>query len=671
MHQYQDSTFNGLEFGIRFAERFRVDGVGGGGARPATTPRPTPTTNNASESETAAERHRKEARIERAEQRRDDREAGDRPTPSTNDAAEGAAATRRHRREVNEDHAQHRGGNITRHVQADNDAAEGAAATRRDRHEAREDHAQHRDGNITRHVQTDEAQERGNIRGRVQRAVRDGSISDQERTLFERGANAEVLEAERSRLETAIENAGGAAPQSIEELATYQERLQDLRESDTTLDERDQLIEAASTSNGRADEQALRDERAALEQEVVAVVNDRTALIGTLEAERASIISELPSEAVGADGQFDDYQTLRNRAQTHIETFIENDGQFYGGNDLVGDDWDNVGSDTDPAEFFDSLVNTLGDDEGMREAFALNQGVNDEDGGDSHADMQDHIRELRENDDSETANQVEARYNAARALTDIMADYEQADSSIEGASGRLEELDTEISTLEELNTTDREVLSPVTLRRLDQRERNWSERADASNERFDELAETPASDHPSPVGAEHAAEVERDSGGAGNGSNGGTDGPGTSGGGTGSADAAGDRTIDYTTDARREQVLTQAVQHGYVPQYTSFNGEGQAVYTVQPGDSYWSVTEQSSGGGFNRELFTTMMNTNAQRLGRQSSPELIHPNETLVIPGRNVNALVELLDLPTTRPAPQPDNEDAGSHGPYGADRRH
>ena len=50
--------------------------------------------------------------------------------------------------------------------------------------------------------------------------------------------------------------------------------------------------------------------------------------------------------------------------------------------------------------------------------------------------------------------------------------------------------------------------------------------------------------------------------------------------------------------------------------------------------------------------FEQTVRSNSERFGRDPQSGLIHPNEEVVIPGRSINDLVTLMNLPTTETVP-------------------
>jgi hypothetical protein len=83
---------------------------------------------------------------------------------------------------------------------------------------------------------------------------------------------------------------------------------------------------------------------------------------------------------------------------------------------------------------------------------------------------------------------------------------------------------------------------------------------------------------------------------------------------------------------------------------TAFDKKGNAVYTVQSGDSFWRVADQADGrgsGGLDAGYFQQTVDTNLERLGR-SDANYLEIGDQLVLPGRSVDELVKLLQLPTT-----------------------
>src|SRR5690606_23857294 len=148
-----------------------------------------------------------------------------------------------------------------------------------------------------------------------------------------------------------------------------------------------------------------RDARAEAEAGVLEVIESRESLIGTLEGEKIAIES-----TDNADGT-NDYEALRVEAQQWIDQFNENGGQYYEGNDLFGDDWDE--SEVD----FDRLANRFFEKPDLLEDFANVQGRNDgELSGKSADEIEQYLSDL---DDPELATKISLRHQAAAELTGI------------------------------------------------------------------------------------------------------------------------------------------------------------------------------------------------------------------------------------------------------------
>ncbi|MCW2973382.1 MAG: hypothetical protein JWN72_1655 [Thermoleophilia bacterium] len=106
------------------------------------------------------------------------------------------------------------------------------------------------------------------------------------------------------------------------------------------------------------------------------------------------------------------------------------------------------------------------------------------------------------------------------------------------------------------------------------------------------------------------------------------------------AEAAKPTPIDYSTTANRDVVAKAATEAHLVAPGTTFNANGDAVHTVANGDGYWNIVGQYSAGG---EVDTQLWLDTQAANGNVS----LDPGDQIVIPGRNVNDLVGLLDLPT------------------------
>jgi hypothetical protein len=562
-------------------------------------------------------------------------------------------------------------------------------------------------------------------------AIKDGKISTTEKKVTETTAVKDAIKGQKETLREKVAKAEGAPEQwresdgkltlqdgkPIENGNSYwpdtehEQRVAKLTENKDkqSLDALDGQIKAlkdAGVTTGLKPLEEQRAARAAEEQQVASVIEDKESLRGAYEAEKAALEGGTNKNAEN------DYQELRVRAAKWIDQFNANDGQFYEGNDWFGDDWDD--SEVD----FNRLADRFHDDPGKLDEFAKVQGKEDDDGGDSAADMEKHIADVAK-DNPEDARKIALRYQAANELTAIFKDYNTARDSVEGNKAQIEQINGEISILDESIKTDRAALSKETLDAIDKAnvadtEVIPPEAAPNSSGSPDERGEnngdggtgnnggtggTSNTDH------DHGSSGTNDGNGgnggtgggtggtdgSGNGGNGGTDGSGNGGnGGNGGTDGAGGNDggvgstnekpttkevkIDYNAPEKRDEVLKQAQERSLVPaENTSFDDKGQAVYKVQRNDSYWRIADMSDGKpphDFDYSHFETTVKTNSERFGRPASSGLIHPNEDVVIPGRSIDELVALMGLPTTEtvevePEPEYPPHGRGRNIPY------
>lgn len=484
----------------------------------------------------------------------------------------------------------------------------------------------------------------------VREAIKDGAISAKEKTAFERTpATRQIVKDEQSRLTEAVRAAddnvtrgkdgraqvrdGEVAPsiEGVHNETEHEARVQDLRNGrgERSLEQLDTEIATLEQSGSPVGLEALRQqrsERATAEREVVSVIEDKESLIGALEAEKLDLAAGEPADAA------DDFQRLREEAQPWIAQFNANGGQFHEGNDLFGDDWDATEVD------FDRLAGRFTDDPAKLAEFAEVQGKHD---GDLRGKSLEEIEEYLAGRDPAEARQIALRYQAATELQSIFERHGAASEGADDQGARLEAIDGEIGYLAASIEHDRGALSQQTIDQLD-----------AANEQTPGIIEAPEAGSAGGT----AAGTEDGDVAAGSTTDGG-DGTGTTEG------ATGGTPIDYTTPEGRQQVLAAAQERSLLPSAnTSFDAEGQAVYTVQPGDSYWRVADMSDGrppNEFDSAHFVSLVDANSHRLGRDPRVGLIHPNEQVVLPGRSLDELVALLQLPTQAepqdgPAPHP-----------------
>lgn len=468
----------------------------------------------------------------------------------------------------------------------------------------------------------------------VKESIKDGVISAKEKTTFEKSpaASAIVVKDEQKRLTEAVRAANGddlardkngrveikdgkpvptitAAPTEHEKrvaelAATKDSAALDVLEKD--IKER----EAAGATLGLDVLKQDLSERRTAEAKVVEVVKDKLALQGTLEAEKLSI------STTGSTDAENDFQKLKEFAQPAIERFNANGGQMYEGNDWFGDDWD------ESKVTFDSLAKVFSEDPDKLKEFALVQGVHD---GDLKGKSQEELNDYMAGLDSDEQRRIAMRHGAATELTTVFQRYNNARNSNDSAEGRAAALDAEIKYLDESIVEDVSALS---------------------KENVDQLVK-----HVTPIAGilvDPAAPIDAADTKASTNSNAGA--PDTE-----PKDKAGPKTvdIDYRVAENQSQVIAQAQAQNLLPEANvAFNDKGEAVYTVQPGDSYWRIADRSDGkpgNEFDAQHFTQLVNTNSQRLGRDPQVGLIHADEQVIIQDRSLDQLVALLNLPTTK----------------------
>ena len=501
----------------------------------------------------------------------------------------------------------------------------------------------------------------------VKEAIKDGAISSKEKTVFEKSpAASAALTSERSRLADAVKQAQGddlvrgddgrvkledgkpvVNAASVLQPPEHEQRVESLTESRDSegLDQIDARIKQLESAGATVGLDALREqraERAGAEAEVVDVIGDKLALVGTLEAEKLTL-----DAATSADAK-DDYQALRTEAQKHIDQFNANGGQFYEGNDWFGDDWDATSVD------FDRLAERFSEDPDKLEEFASVQGAED---GDLRGKSVDEVGEyLAGLDDSEEATRIALRYQAAQELQGIFGRYNTARDAVEGEAGRTAAIDAEISYVNSSIETDLAALSPESLDAVEEHITPIDGILEApAAATTDKPADKPAADKPrpsEPSGSDRPAKTR----------------PNTPSGAPDSDRAQDTQTtkIDYSRPEARQQVLTTAQEQNLLPaQNVAFNDKGEAVYTVQNNDSYWRIADMSDGKApheFDSQHFSQLVATNSERLGRDPQVGLIHPDEQVIIQNRSVDELVQLLDLPTTEDVPVEERPDPRVH---------
>lgn len=510
----------------------------------------------------------------------------------------------------------------------------------------------------------------------VKEAVKDGAISAKEKTAFDKSptATAEVLSNEQKRLTDAVRKAQGDDLErtddgrlkiedgkpvvdagAVAKPTEHERRVHTLAETRDAegLDEIDSRIARLEASGATVGVDALRErrsQRAAEEAQVVDVVEDKLALVGTLEAERLTL-----DAATSADAK-DDFQKLRTEAQRHIEQFNANGGQFYEGNDWLGDDWD-------PTEVdFDRLAERFHDDPEKLAQFAEVQGQDDDHlEGKSAEEVEEYLVSIG---DTEESTRISLRHQAAQELQGIFGRYNAARDAVEGQAGRSVAIETEIAYLNDSIETDLSSLSPESLGALEEHITPIDGIIEAPRAGAPASVDKPrpsaptGGDRPNKQAPTTPSGADRPNKQA----------PATPSGAPDSTPDARTRTvdIDYSKPEHRQQVLTQAQQQNLLPeQNVAFNDAGEAVYTVQPNDSYWRIADMSDGTApheFDSQHFSQLVTTNSERLGRDPQVGLIHPDEQVIIQHRSVDELVQLLSLPTTEELPVEPEADQRVH---------
>jgi hypothetical protein len=340
---------------------------------------------------------------------------------------------------------------------------------------------------------------------------------------------------------------------------------------------------------------------------------------------------------------------LRTEAQPWIEQFNANGGQYYEGNDLFGDDWD--ASEVD----FDRLAERFHSDPDKLAQFATVQGHND--GDDIAAKSASEYQEYLADRDPADAERIDARFQAAQELTKVFERYDTARNSSDTSSGRIGQIDDQVGALTALNVEDRAVLSASTIAQLD-----------AANEQTPGIIEDenttdvePAADEKPPADETDPAPADTAPADGAEGSSTPPEHPGT----VDSSETPG-AAIDYNTPERRSEVLATAQEQNLLPAAnTSFGADGQAVYSVQRGDSYWRISDMSDGkpsNEFDMQHFQANLQSNSQRLGRDPQVGMLDIGDEIILPNRSIDDLVKLLNLPTVEQAPA--EEPAPDHGP-------
>lgn len=475
----------------------------------------------------------------------------------------------------------------------------------------------------------------------VTKLVKDGVVTAGDHRKLGKQAHADAIAGVKEGLEGRIAD---HMPDD-EEYRTnaWEQRIQDLTDSkgDQGLDvfnEKIKELKAADVSPSTLESlKAARDMRADTEQDVADVIKDKQALIGVLENEKATIEDDLPK------GAATDFQGLRTQAQKWIDQLNANDGQIHSGSFAgFGDEWD-----TKTDVTFDDLVERFGEEGDERdelEKFASRQGMSD-DAIDDAGGIDSYIDDLAAENPTDAA-KVKLRYDAAEKLQGIIAQYNEGQDAVSDVEDQTADLDERIDDLGSSIDTDREALSEPTLRKLDAYLERGSDLSEASEDGAVGAIGS-AVDAVSDGVRQGADRVTGADGGQGNG--GGAGGNGNAGGGN---DVTGGGPDQSNGQPAQQDVIAAARKEGLLPENTTFNKQGAAVYTVQPGDSYWSIAERSSG---NKQLdtayFAETVATNSERLGRDPKVGMLYADDQIVLPGRSYDDLVKIVDLPEQQQA--------------------
>lgn len=471
----------------------------------------------------------------------------------------------------------------------------------------------------------------------VKETIKDGTFSKAEKTAFAKTpATRDIVKSEQERLSEAVRKADGTRPDRVTGgrsayvapvTTEHRQRVAELGEGETADDLTGRIkdLKDSGVTTGVELLQDRRDDRLAEEAKVVDVIVDKTAYVGTLQVEKDGLV---------AGGETEKIDKLRDKAAPLLEQFIAAEGQVHEG-DLVGDDWDGIkAEDADAA--FDEVAEGFLDDPDRLEEFVAHQG-------DDHDAIENWDEHLADIDDPEMFDNVVVRKEVAEKLAPIFEQYVELQETSEGSEERIEAIDAEIDDVRSTISTDRDVLSTRSENLLDR-----------------ELAPTRGIIPELPVEQtveRHAEDTSGSEGSGGMGSDRNSGHPtnpditGPTGADAAERRAEQDRVekVDYTTPEGQQRVVQQAAKRNLLPPDVTFDKQGQAVYTVQPNDSYWRIAEMSSGkDGLDAQHFLTTAQSNSERLGRDPVVGLIHPGEKVYIPGRSIEELVMLMDLPKT-----------------------
>lgn len=484
--------------------------------------------------------------------------------------------------------------------------------------------------------QTAEAKKAGpTVAQKVSEATKDGKISGKrEATLFEhKSARAEARNEGKRLKEAVLKAAGGddyqrdskgeltldkkdKAQKVLTKLdpTSHEKRLKTL-EDNSDLDELDKLIKDVGDGPAATGLKAQRASRVEDEREVVKVARDKQRFIATLDVERRHLNADKPKDAEH------DYQQLREKAAGAIAKLNANGGKFNDGGEL-GNDWDTEKVD------FDRLAKRFKDEPGLLQEFARSQGNDDDDLGKTEEAAQKHLDDVIK-DDAEKGGKISIRYKAAKELVPIFERYNELEDKSETSTGRLEKIGEEIRIAKESLVRDEKNLSGEVRtgylagmkddNEVLDRTKVAKDSKDAAEEGDDapKVALSPdARDNNEKARAEQAKEPKREE-------------------------------IDYGSSAIRTELLQAAVKHNYVPEGTTFDKHGQAVYRAQDGDSYWAIAQRAGGkAGFDQAVYA---NTIASNTAKGADPNQLAIGQRIEIANRGIDELVKTMHLPKTQ----------------------
>ncbi|MCW2923991.1 MAG: hypothetical protein JWM98_1395 [Thermoleophilia bacterium] len=518
-------------------------------------------------------------------------------------------------------------------------------------------------------------------------SIKDGKISkDEQAALDKTPAGKGVVKDEQKRLSGAVQAAEGndyvknkdgklelrdgkpiktsdvyaggyagsyGVPQALDPDTDHEKRVGKLGKEQNAdeLQGRIDKLKADGTEIGVPELKADKDKRLAEEGKVVDVIVDKTAYVGTLEAEKAELAKSGNADAAN------DFQKLREEAQGPLEKFIKNDGQVYEP-DVFGDDWDKVDAKPeDASKQFDTLAKQYNEHPDLLDQWAAHQG----DSNDAVGNMEEHLKGI---DDPDLHDKIAGRYEAAQELKGIFERYNKAKGSADGTNDRVQQIDAEIGTTNASIEDDKKVLSSESKSTLEKRLAPIDGIIPAAPTETTTTTGGGKSSTSTPTDTTQANPPHKP--GASTPSDPGTDAsnsnpnptPGTGAAATPATPVKKDVKIDYTTPERQKEVLAKAQERELLPAgNTSFDAKGQAVYEVQKGDSYWRIADMSDGQpphAFDTDHFTKMLNSNSEALGRDPGVGMLYIGDPVVLPNRSVQDLVQLLKLPETEQVEEP-----------------